>query len=104
MTSSEKLIPNFLSRATLKYLEKCFDQVKEEDGPDTRLDRNKHGRFPCFVNDEDSLILKKNRGLDEADINAVKDGTDVFQLREVLVFSPFDFPNGHNCERRSYVK
>ena len=42
MTTSEKLIPNFLSRATLKYLEKYFDQVKEENGPDTKLYCNKH--------------------------------------------------------------
>ena len=91
MTSNEKLIPDFLSRTALKYLEKCFNQVKEEDGPDTRLYYNKHGRFPCFMNDEDPLILKKNRCLDEADINPVKDGIDVFQLRGVSVFSPFRF-------------
>ena len=90
MTSSEKLIPNFLSGATLEYLKKCFDQVKEEDDPDTRLYYNKHGRFPCLVDDKYSLILKKNSGLDEADINAVKDGIDIFQLRELLVIFPFN--------------
>ena len=77
MASSEKLIPNFLSRATLEYLEKCFGQVKEEDCPDTRLYRNKHGRFPRLVDDEDFLILKKNRGLDEANINVVQYTIDV---------------------------
>ena len=87
MTPDEKFIPNFLLRATQKYLKGCFDQVKEEDDPDTRLYCNKHGRYPGFVNDEDSLILKKNRGLDQADINAVQYGTYVLQLRKVLVFS-----------------
>ena len=82
MTLSEKKIPNFLLRATQKYLKECFDQVKEEDDQDTRLYYNKHGRFPGFVNDKDSLILKKNRGLDKADINAVQNETDMLQLRK----------------------
>lgn len=43
------------------------------------------------MNDEDPLILEKNRCLDEADINAVKDGIDIFQLREVLVSSLSNF-------------
>ena len=77
MTLSKKFIPNSFLRATQKYLKGCSDQVKEEDDPDTRLYCNEHGRFPGFVNDKDSLILKKNRGLDQADINAVQNGTNV---------------------------
>ena len=80
MTPSEKMIPNSLLRAAQKYLKECFEQVKEEDDQDTRLYCNKHGRFPGFVNDKDSLILKKNRGLDKADINAVQNETNMLQL------------------------
>ena len=104
MTSSEKLIPNFLSRATLEYFKKCFDQVKEEDCPDSRLYCNKHRRAPRFMDDEDSLILKKNRSLDEADVNVIHNSKDVFKLREVSVFAPSSFKNRHNCKGRSYVK
>ena len=104
MASSEKLIPNFLSRVTLEYLEKCFDQVKEEYCPDTRMYCNKHGRFPRFVDDEDSLILKKDRNLDEADINVIYDVTDVYNLREVSAFPPFNFQKRHPCKEESYVK
>lgn len=87
MTPPEKLIPNLFLRATLKDRKECFDQVKEKDDPDTRLYCNKRGRFPGFIDDKDPLILEKNRRLDEADIDAVQNGNDVFQLREVLVFS-----------------
>ena len=104
MASSEKLIPNFLSRATLEYLEKCFDQVKEEDCQDTRMYCNKHGRFSRFVDDKDSLILKKNRSLDEANINVIHDIIDVYNLGEVSAFPLFNFQRGHSCKGGSYVK
>ena len=87
MTPSKKVIPDFLLRATQKYLKECFDQVKEEDDQDPRLYCNKHGRFPGLLNDKDSLILKKNRGLDKADIYAVQNGADMSQLRKILVVS-----------------
>ena len=87
MTPSEKLVPNLFLRATLNNLEDYLDQVEQEDDPDTRLYCNKHGRFPSSVNDKDSLILKKNRGLDKADINVVQNGTDVSQLPKVSVIS-----------------
>ena len=87
MTPSEKLIPNLFLRATLENLEEHLDQVEQEDDPDTRLYCNKHGRFPSSVNDKDSLVLEKNRGLDKADINVVQNGTDVSQLRKVSVIS-----------------
>ena len=51
------------------------------------------------MNDENSLILKKNRGLDEADTNVINDITDIFQLREVLVFSLFHLHGEHDCEK-----
>ena len=65
---------------------------------------NKHGRFPRFVDDEDSLILKKNRSLDEADINIIQDIIDIFKLREVSAFPPFDFQKVKNCKGGPYVK
>ena len=77
MAPSEKWIPNFFLGATQKYVKECFHKVEEKDDPDTKLYCNKDGRFAGFVNDEDSLILKKNRGLDKADVNAVQNGTDV---------------------------
>ena len=104
MASSEKLIPNFLSRATLEDLEKCFDQVKEEDCQDTGMYYNKHKRFSRFVDDEDSLILKKNRDLDEANIDVIHNIIDVYNLWEVSAFPPFNFQRGHNCKGGSYVK
>ena len=51
------------------------------------------------MNDEDSLILEKNRGLDEADTNVIKDIIDIFQLREVSVFSLYDLHGGQDCEK-----
>ena len=103
MTFSEKVIRNCLSRATWRYLEKGLDQVKEEDGPNTRLHCNKHGRFSCLMNDENSLILKKNRDLDEAGIDAVKDGIDVLQRREISVFSPFHVQNGAQLRKEDHT-
>ena len=94
MASSEKLIPELLWRATSEYLKERFDQVKENYRPYTRLYRNKHGRLPCFVDDEDSLILKKDRSLDEANVNVVHDVIDVQQLREVSEFPPLTFRKG----------
>ena len=73
IASSEKLIQEFRSRATSEYLDNRCNQVEEKDRPYTELDRNKHGRFPCYVDDEDSLVLKKDRNLDEANSNVVHD-------------------------------
>ena len=96
MASSEKFIPNFLSGATLEYFSKCVNQVEENNRPDPKLYCNKHGRFHCFLHNKDSLILKKNRGLDEAHSDIVKDGVDIFQLREILGSCPLDLWNGHD--------